>query len=617
MLRANKPMSSFIKKRSEPRATKMATTFENVRCGSYDGEGKLAGVLDVTYRLNIAEDNGVLTVSLYNGNVCTQTISISKDTDVARIGNSSLVITNDSSSILIKFPSIHIMRAFRQRVNRLKEGLKSAFTERTEEASAVQYFQFYGYLSQQQNMMQDYIRTSTYQRAMLANLTDFHDKVVLDVGAGSGILSFFAIQAGARKVYAIEASSMAQNCELLVRQNNLSDRIIVIPGKVEEVELPEKVDTIISEPMGYMLFNERMLESYLHAKKWLKQDGRMFPTQGDLHIAPFTDESLYMEQYQKANFWYQESFHGVNLTSLRSAAVLEYFKQPIVDTFDIRICLAKSNKYVIDFQSADETDLHVMDIPLSFNVMQSGMVHGLAFWFDCGFLGSDYSVWLSTAPTEPLTHWYQVRCLLQTPVLVKQGQTLTGRVKLTSNARQSYDVDMELDIPGTSNSSVNSLDLKNPFFRYTGAAPAPPPGSNQSSATDSYWNSLLPTGEVQQQTYVNGFVNGIVDVGQVLVQQPSQLVQQQQGVVQGNLITMSQAAPINPGSIPSVGTITSNANAHRTSIGAGISPITFTQSQSVISGSTNHFPVSNQFMIGDYVMPGNLIIQSSPKSEFT
>ncbi|BFZ16513.1 hypothetical protein BsWGS_19552 [Bradybaena similaris] len=589
----------------------MATVFENVRFCSYDGDGKIKEIDDVPYKLDIVEENGTLIINLCNGNTRVRTVTISPDTDVARVGNSSLVITNDSTSVLFTFPSIHLMKALRQRVTRLKDGVMSVFTERTEEASAVQYFQFYGYLSQQQNMMQDYIRTSTYQRAMLANLTDFHDKVVLDVGAGSGILSFFAIQAGAKKVYAIEASSMAQHCELLVRNNNLSDRIIVIPGKVEEVEIPEKVDTIISEPMGYMLFNERMLESYLHAKKWLKQDGRMFPTQGDLHIAPFTDEALYMEQYQKANFWYQESFHGVNLTSLRNAAVLEYFKQPIVDTFDVRICLAKSNKYVIDFQSADETDLHVMDIPLTFTIMQSGMVHGLAFWFDCGFLGSDYSVWLSTAPTEPLTHWYQVRCLVQTPVLVKQGQTLTGRVKLSSNTRQSYDVDIELNFPGSTNKSVNSLDLKNPFFRYTGSAPAPPPGSNQTSATDSYWNSLLASGESgqqQPQTYVNGYVNNIVDVGQVLVQQQPQYLQQQ-GVVQGNLITMSQTAPINPGSIPSVGIVTSNANAHRTSVGAGISPISFSQPQNVITGSTN-FPVSNQFMIGDYVMPGNLVIPS-------
>lgn len=63
-------------------------------------------------------------------------------------------------------------------------------------------------------MMQDYIRTSTYQRAILSNLPDFKGKVVLDVGAGSGILSFFAIQAGARKVYAVEASTMAQHAEV-------------------------------------------------------------------------------------------------------------------------------------------------------------------------------------------------------------------------------------------------------------------------------------------------------------------------------------------------------------------------------------------------------------------
>lgn len=145
----------------------------------------------------------------------------------------------------------------------------SAFNERTEESSAMQYFQFYGYLSQQQNMMQDYIRTSTYQRAILGNLSDFKDKVVLDVGAGSGILSFFAVQAGAKKVYAVEASNMANHAELLVAANNLSDKIIVIAGKIEEIDLPERVDCIVSEPMGYMLYNERMLETYLHAKKWL------------------------------------------------------------------------------------------------------------------------------------------------------------------------------------------------------------------------------------------------------------------------------------------------------------------------------------------------------------
>lgn len=60
---------------------------------------------------------------------------------------------------------------------------------------------------------------------------------------------------------------------MLVKDNKLVGQIVVIPGKVEDVTVPEEVDTIISEPMGYMLFNERMLESFLHAKKWLKPGG--------------------------------------------------------------------------------------------------------------------------------------------------------------------------------------------------------------------------------------------------------------------------------------------------------------------------------------------------------
>ena len=50
-----------------------------------------------------------------------------------------------------------------------------------------------------------------------------------------GILSFFAVQAGARKVYAVEASSTAVHCARLVKANGFSDKITVIAGKVEEV----------------------------------------------------------------------------------------------------------------------------------------------------------------------------------------------------------------------------------------------------------------------------------------------------------------------------------------------------------------------------------------------
>ena len=88
----------------------------------------------------------------------------------------------------------------------------------------------------------------------------------------------------------MEASSIAMHANKLVAANKVDDVIKVISGKIEEIQLPEQVDIIISEPMGYMLLNERMLETYLHAKKWLKPEGKMFPSRGDLHVAPFTDE---------------------------------------------------------------------------------------------------------------------------------------------------------------------------------------------------------------------------------------------------------------------------------------------------------------------------------------
>lgn len=300
--------------------------------------------------------NGINSNNVIEQEVIVELLVTKKTTLTKRRDLHVIHATDDI--IFLKFASKDYDKRFDDILKRVQNINNSVFLMRTEDSSANQYFQFYGYLSQQQNMMQDFVRTSTYQKAIHSNYSDFNGKVVLDVGAGSGILSFFAAQAGAAKVYAVEASNMAQYAKMLVDSNNLSDRIEVIAGKIEEIELPQKVDIIVSEPMGYMLYNERMLETYLHAKKWLKPGGKMFPSRGDLHVAPFCDEALYMEQYNKANFWYQTSFHNVDLSSLRDAAMKEYFRQPIVDTFDIRICQAKSIRHVVDFLEADEADLH-------------------------------------------------------------------------------------------------------------------------------------------------------------------------------------------------------------------------------------------------------------------
>lgn len=86
-------------------------------------------------------------------------------------------------------------------------------------------------------MLKDYHRTSSYRDAIWSNRYLFKDKVVLDVGCGTGILSLFAARAGARKVIGIDCSSVAIQAKQIVHDNRYNHIITIVQGKVEELQL--------------------------------------------------------------------------------------------------------------------------------------------------------------------------------------------------------------------------------------------------------------------------------------------------------------------------------------------------------------------------------------------
>jgi type I protein arginine methyltransferase len=190
--------------------------------------------------------------------------------------------------------------------------------ERAKASDFANYFCSYAQLYHQKTMLQDHARMAAYHAAIRGNADVFRDKVVLDIGTGSGILAVWAAQAGARKVYAIEYTDMAQHARNVVAANHVSHIVTVLQCAVEDLVLPVEqdslemeaaldedddantasdtcrcVDIIISEWMGYFLLRESMLDSIVRARdKFLKRHtGLLFPSHCTMYVAPVTDEA--------------------------------------------------------------------------------------------------------------------------------------------------------------------------------------------------------------------------------------------------------------------------------------------------------------------------------------
>jgi len=357
--------------------------------------------------------------------------------------------------------------------------------EQYETNSVQSYFQYYGKLTNQQNMLQDTVRTSLYRQAIVANPSDFRGAKVMDIGAGSGILSFFSAQAGAATVYAVEASSAALTVQRLADTNraNLGNAEIRVVNKpLENIgdEVEGKVDILVSEPIGTFLFNERMIESYLCARdRFLKPGGKMFPNIGDLMIAPFSDSVLYSEIQQKNAFWKNSSFFGLDLHAAAETSLHEHFVQPVVDYINPDCIMADYLPTRFDFSTCSVESLKNIEIPFQFEIRQPCLIHGIAGWFDAIFEGSDAAITLSTAPWCPGTHWYQIRFMLEKPLAVNAGQILEGKLLMEANTVQSYYISIESRIQGTNiTSNVKGIDLKDPDYRFF-SSPASycPPGT--------------------------------------------------------------------------------------------------------------------------------------------
>jgi protein arginine N-methyltransferase 1 len=241
------------------------------------------------------------------------------------------------------------------------------------------YYGSYSNFYIHEEMLKDSNRTRAYQQAIENNPEDFKDKIVLDIGCGTGILSIFAARAGAKHVYAIENAEIAHFAREIIKRNGLSDKITVIKGKMEEIELPVKsVDIIISEWMGYFLLYESMLDCVLWARdKYLnKKTGKMLPDTATVYIAAIEDGSY---KAQKKNFW--KNVYGVDMSVLTPTVM----KEPLVDYVNRDMIMSDSAKVLdLNLVTCKKEDVNFSN-KYSLKMRYKDRVHGLVGWFDTGF----------------------------------------------------------------------------------------------------------------------------------------------------------------------------------------------------------------------------------------
>src|SRR5258708_17609680 len=116
----------------------------------------------------------------------------------------------------------------------------------------------------QERLLLDKVRCDAYREAI--HRTVKPGDVVVDLGAGHGLLSFFALQAGARHVYAMEMSRIADAAAELIEANGFQDRITLIRENSRKVRLPERCDVLVTETLSAFCFDaENIIEFFAAA----------------------------------------------------------------------------------------------------------------------------------------------------------------------------------------------------------------------------------------------------------------------------------------------------------------------------------------------------------------
>ena len=264
-------------------------------------------------------------------------------------------------------------------------------------------------------MIADEVRMRAYSGALRRAVHP--DSTVLDIGAGTGILSLLACQYGARKVYAVEPSSAIVIAEETARANGFADRIQCIQALSTDITLPEKADVVVSDLYGVLPLFEQRLPSIIDARRRLLAPGGNLIPKRDVLWAAVVEAPQHYDGLKKP--WARERFE-LNMDAA-SHVVTNLWKKARVTPDQL---LSKPCCWAtIDHLTVESPDVLA---EMKFQLVRPGTAHGFVLWFDSVL---DEGIELSNAPGQPELIYGSAFFPLSSPVELAPDDTVAVHLR--------------------------------------------------------------------------------------------------------------------------------------------------------------------------------------------
>jgi protein arginine N-methyltransferase 1 len=262
----------------------------------------------------------------------------------------------------------------------------------------------------QESLLLDKARCDAYREAIQRTVKP--GDVVVDLGAGTGLLSFFALQAGARHVYAIEMSDIADAAAELIAANGFQERITLIRKNSKKVRLPERCDVLVTETLSAFCFDtENIIEFVADAReRFLKPGARIIPESADTFLMPFSSDDFGAGRLPPR--YYDLDFQPFSKRLFKSYGIVPASGRKFVALCEPALC------YQVDFRK-DAQNPGKTFVP--FRITTDGRLDGFLGWFEARLCDG---VTLSNSPYLPLSHWWQLYLPILEQPHYRAGQTI-------------------------------------------------------------------------------------------------------------------------------------------------------------------------------------------------